>query len=323
MWDDAGMMRPSRSSRRFRAAALLAIVLLAALIVSVVFSKTRAPLAYTQAQISVPQSLPEEPGVLGIAGRTITIDDPEQVRRLVEFFPGLDRGRRSNFGTRGWIAPIQITLTRPDGSTHSFETNFAYWTEGRGDHYAKPGLEDFLRALFPPQQPSEQVSETKLPDLRDIAHLPAWLERRFPPEVYGQPTLTADERDLDGDGVPDLIVSTTAGVGNAGQPHFLFKRIHAGYVLLGEIFMHPLAYRVLPPTDDGRVRLVMYHRTSASEGHIHWLIHGEDGFSRWHTEQIHPGDGGTDEGRRRYQQHFGREVTDEELAHLMPPADLR
>ena len=77
------------------------------------------------------------------------ITDPNQIKRLVSFFPGLGR-RRSHSGA-GWEAEVIVTLTSVDGSVVvvKITDNLDTWSRGRGDFSVKGDLAGFLRELFP------------------------------------------------------------------------------------------------------------------------------------------------------------------------------
>lgn len=111
--------------------------------------------------------------------------------------------------------------------------------------------------------------------------------------------------DLDGDGVPELFIIATDWTGNGGAPQLVFRKTPAGYVLLGELFMHPKGYRVLPPNAQGEIRLVVYERLGGSEGNILWMVQRNEQFVIEKSERVTPGDSGTAEGRQRLAEVFG------------------
>jgi len=112
--------------------------------------------------------------------------------------------------------------------------------------------------------------------------------------------------DLDRDGIPERLVSEPMTRGNAGVYHRIYRRVDGDqYEYLGGLFFHPLAFRVLEPTDEYPIRVMTYHRSSGSEGTVATFGYRDSAFVVLATEVIHPGDGGTDEGRARYAELFG------------------
>ena len=69
--------------------------------------------------------------------------------------------------------------------------------------------------------------------------------------------------------------------------------------------MHPRALRVLPLAEDGSLRVITFERLSGHEGLIVWWTSEDHEFVALSKERIYPGDSGTEEGRRRYQEVFG------------------
>lgn len=111
--------------------------------------------------------------------------------------------------------------------------------------------------------------------------------------------------DLDHDGVQEVFIEPVGGGGNAGNIYHVFKKKDPGYILMGDTFFHWRAFRVLPLATDGSIRFVTYHHMSSTEGTLTWWTHQNGEFQVIRTEVIHPGDGGTEEGRRRYAEVFG------------------
>ena len=80
------------------------------------------------------------------------VTDPKEMQRLASFFPGFDRGRRSDrFGA--WERAVDISFVRADGSvvevTVSYELDTWTWGQGRGDLPVEGDLAGFLSELFP------------------------------------------------------------------------------------------------------------------------------------------------------------------------------
>ena len=111
--------------------------------------------------------------------------------------------------------------------------------------------------------------------------------------------------DIDLDGKPETVVTDPISGGNAGIDHSIYREHDGQYELIGTLFFHPLAIRVLEPTDEYPIRVIRYWRSNASEGSLDTLGYKDGQFIILSSETIHPGDGGTDEGRQRYAQVFG------------------
>lgn len=147
------------------------------------------------------------------------------------------------------------------------------------------------------------VSETP-PESQTIADPVAWSKDHW--RNYGfTGSLEQQRYDIDHDGVEELFIAATENRGNGGNNFHVFKMIGGDYIVLGEVFFHPKAFRVLPLSDEGAIQFVTYHRSSATEGTLAWWTYQNGEFQTTRTETIHPGDGGTDEGRRRYAELFG------------------
>lgn len=113
------------------------------------------------------------------------------------------------------------------------------------------------------------------------------------------------EMDLDHDGINELFVDHPRTLGNAGLNHTIYRRQGDRYQRVGTLFFHPLAIKVLAPTDEHPIRLIRYWRTNASEGSLDTIGYENGEFIVLSKETIYPGDGGTDEGRARYAELFG------------------
>lgn len=57
--------------------------------------------------------------------------------------------------------------------------------------------------------------------------------------------------DLDGDDEPELFLGAAALSGKGGGPFFIFKKLEAGYAALGEVFLYPGAFEMLPIRHNG------------------------------------------------------------------------
>jgi hypothetical protein len=78
-----------------------------------------------------------------------TFSDPDTVRELASFFPGVGQGKESRIAG-GWKAGYWVKFDRADGSTVNVTVNpkATTWSETRGDWDAEPGLKEFLDRLF-------------------------------------------------------------------------------------------------------------------------------------------------------------------------------
>ena len=110
--------------------------------------------------------------------------------------------------------------------------------------------------------------------------------------------------DIDHDGNSEWFLGSPATRGNAGMSYLILKRDGEVWRPMGEIFLHPMSFRVLPLASDGSLRLLRYHRLGGSEGVANTLTHRNGQFVVLDSETIRAGDSGTDEGRRRYAELF-------------------
>lgn len=141
--------------------------------------------------------------------------------------------------------------------------------------------------------------------LKPIKNPMDWAETYFRKTLGGQRKhLTEMRADIDHDGVNELFIGSRAGQGNAGMPYAVFKTERQGYRFLGVIFFHQRAFRILPLAPDGSIRLRRYWRSSSREGTLATISHDGGKFIIVESEVIHPGDGGTEEGRRKYSEAF-------------------
>lgn len=112
------------------------------------------------------------------------------------------------------------------------------------------------------------------------------------------------ELDLDGDGVDELFVDHPYTRSGMGSYYTIFEKSGDRYRYVAALVLHPGAFRVLPPTDEHPIRVARYLKASGSEGLLETLALLDGEFSVLLSETVHPGDGGTDEGRRRYAEMF-------------------
>ena len=108
--------------------------------------------------------------------------------------------------------------------------------------------------------------------------------------------------DIDHDGTPEWFLGNPATRGQAGLTFLVLKRDGGNWRPLGEIFLHPLAFRILPLASDGSIRLLRYYRTGGSEGTADTMTWRNGEFVVIATEEIHVDD--SDEGRRRFDKLF-------------------
>ena len=72
---------------------------------------------------------------------------------------------------------------------------------------------------------------------------------------------------------------------------------------VGSITAHPLAVHV-EKSRDGRGIFTVYLRSSGTAGGLIRYLISERGVKELSSKEIHPGDGGTDEGRAEYAKYF-------------------
>jgi hypothetical protein len=108
-----------------------------------------------------------------------------------------------------------------------------------------------------------------------IADPNAWTLEHF---IAVEGALEETRADLDGDGIPDLMLGVRGrGIGST-RPHAIFRDTGNGYVYLGDLTFDPNHYRVLEP-DRGRISLRVFQHTAEREGVISTLVHGPSGFT--------------------------------------------
>jgi len=137
---------------------------------------------------------------------------------------------------------------------------------------------------------------------------PAAYAQRFFSAEFDSPVLTLYYEDLDHDGVPEVFVYTIHHLGSAGTcPHLVFKHQGGGYVLLGQLVMHPIGgYRILPLTEGGDPQLVTYERAGGAGGNLIWIAYRAGHFVKTRSEWIdRPGDGAPEATNRRWREVIG------------------
>ena len=122
--------------------------------------------------------------------------------------------------------------------------------------------------------------------------------------------------DLDHDGTDEWFLGSSSTRGNAGLSFLVLKRDGEAWRPMGEIFVNPYAFRVLPLGPDGGIRLLRYYRLGGSVGSIDTLTYRDGEFVVLESETIHPGDSGTEEGRRRLGHAFSDDMQPGERLRL-------
>jgi hypothetical protein len=80
---------------------------------------------------------------------TKVIDQPDAIKTLLAFFPGVGTGRES-FIAGGWKTGVEVKMIRADGSTHQVTSDHGYsvWSEGCGDFRLNGSFRDYISTLF-------------------------------------------------------------------------------------------------------------------------------------------------------------------------------
>ncbi len=123
-----------------------------------------------------------------------------------------------------------------------------------------------------------------------LAQIKDWIARNLP----GQPRWFTSERDLDQDGIPDLLIADDRNSGTGGHAFEAFLRTPEGFRYIGE-FSEP--YRTLPPVA-GHLRFVIAGHISAGEIGVALVELRPDGLHRLASAAVAAGDQGTAEGNR-------------------------
>lgn len=112
--------------------------------------------------------------------------------------------------------------------------------------------------------------------------------------------------DLDHDEIDELFLGWPAAGGRNGMPFIVFKKIDGGYKFLGELFFREnfVGFKVLPLSDNGKIRFAQYWAHGGCEGTIQIFTHDGMRFSVVSSEKICAGDGGTEEGNMRFREVF-------------------
>ena len=144
---------------------------------------------------------------------------------------------------------------------------------------------------------------------RLIADPFAWAATQFldsPDATIEAARLESFEADIDHDGLGELFVTSATTRGNAGAGYLVFRRAGRKFSYIGEIGLSRQAFRILPLGEDGSVRLLVYWGNGGGEGTLSVLSNDGRRFKTVGSEVIHPGDSGTDEGRKKFEDAFGK-----------------
>lgn len=114
------------------------------------------------------------------------------------------------------------------------------------------------------------------------------------------------ELDIDEDGVPEVFLTTPRLHGNGGGPHLVFRKRGQFYFYAGQLSGRRNTMRTLAVDPDGYPRIMTFWNDGGGRGTASvWKWDGK-GFQRISSEVIWSGDSGTEEGRRRFDELFGK-----------------
>lgn len=118
--------------------------------------------------------------------------------------------------------------------------------------------------------------------------------------------LKAFELDIDHDGIPEVFLTTPKLHGTGGGPHLVFRKDKLVYFYIGQLGGREQTMRVLPLGSDGTPRVMTFGGNGGSSGIASvWKNDGKR-FVPVSTEVIRSGDSGTEEGRKRFEELFGK-----------------
>ena len=169
----------------------------------------------------------------------------------------------------------------------------------------------FLLGCSSPQAKWVSVWKMGAPYSHLISDPLAWSATQFldsPIATVGDAQLETFEADIDHDGIPELFVTSATTRGNAGASWLVFRTAEHRFAYIGEIGLKRESFRVLPLGADHRPRLLVYWRHGGGEGTLAVLTNDGRAFRTVSSEVIHPDDSGTEEGRRKYEDAFGKET---------------
>ena len=127
------------------------------------------------------------------------------------------------------------------------------------------------------------------------------------------------ELDIDHDGVPELFVTTPRLHGTGGGPHLVFQKRGRFYLYGGHLPGSKHTMRVLPADADGHPQIMTFSGAGGGRGAASvWKWEGRS-FEEISSEVIRSGDSGTEEGRRRFAELFGRKGIEPDASREPPP----
>ena len=96
-------------------------------------------------------------------------------------------------------------------------------------------------------------------------------------------------RDLDGDGTPELFLSCREVLGSEGGVFFVFRDDGWHCFSLGSLFLDPMAFRILPPDPSRPPTMLAYVRSYAREGILQTVTYAGGRFVVTKTEPLEAG----------------------------------
>lgn len=127
-------------NRRFRLVALSTVLAVAVLALIVLLLWHNSSMHYKSATIKYHDGVAPD--------RVVSVDDPAELRRLIEYMPGV--GTRTEGRILSNWPTVFIDLTTTDGRVISISTHLKgeWWGENGGFHDARPGFGKFLQSLL-------------------------------------------------------------------------------------------------------------------------------------------------------------------------------
>lgn len=75
------------------------------------------------------------------------ITDPKEIQELADFFPHLGEGKESS-RTGTWQSFAKVRFTGGDGKVVTVQTNYKWWTEGKGDWEMDKRFSQYITSLL-------------------------------------------------------------------------------------------------------------------------------------------------------------------------------
>lgn len=114
------------------------------------------------------------------------------------------------------------------------------------------------------------------------------------------------ELDIDYYGVPEVFLTTPRLHGNGGGPHLVFQKRGKFYFYAGQLPGRRNTMRTLSVDPDGHPRIMTFWNDGGGRGTASvWKWDGKV-FQLISSEVIWSGDSGTEEGRQRFDELFGK-----------------